>query len=205
MKCELKCLHFFICSDGERSREDKVMKKYTLTKTERKIIQKYSDEYQQMPDEKKNNIEPVLRSLFANNNCNKPMFKRNSEEYMRKFFSPELQYVAWKSGLKVTQIQLDEAKSLSETEKEFEQTIPDEMLISNYQDVANAIVARAAEDYREVMYKLQNPKLTEFARETLVAEREELLEFFNEENDWYITLTNVDPNYIIERIDMEFE
>ena len=76
-------------------------------------------------------------------------------------------------------------------------------LMTNYHDLANAIVARAADDYREVTSALCKRNLSRVERYALTKERKALLRFLNRENPWYSLLTNVDPEYIIERIDRE--
>ena len=75
--------------------------------------------------------------------------------------------------------------------------------IPYYQDLANAIVAQAARDYREVMIELQSRRLSQVERYVLISRRKELLQFLNEKNPWYNILTKVDPEYIIERINKE--
>ena len=72
-----------------------------------------------------------------------------------------------------------------------------------YQDLANAIVAQAARDYRDVMIELQNPRLSQRERYVLIKQRKELLQFLNDQNPWYSMLTKVDPVYIIEQIEKE--
>lgn len=96
-------------------------------------------------------------------------------------------------------------KGESRFDKQFIKTVRDEDIIDKYQDVANAIVARAAEDYREVVRQLHQPGLPDIQRESLLEEKKELLKFLSNNNEWYQTLTNVNPEYIVERIDMEFE
>lgn len=66
--------------------------------------------------------------------------------------------------------------------------------MSPYQSLANAIVAQAARDY---LYLLR--LLKRHPEDSTVQKKAEMFErFFH--SDWYSTLTDVDPEYLIGRL-----
>ena len=66
--------------------------------------------------------------------------------------------------------------------------------IEAYQELANAIVAQAARDYLFILRLLKHhPANSEAWRKAREYER-----FFH--SDWYSTLTNVDPDYLVSRL-----
>ena len=66
--------------------------------------------------------------------------------------------------------------------------------IEPYQELANAIVAQAARDYLFILRLLKHhPTDSEAWRKAREYER-----FFY--SDWYSTLTNVDPEYLVSRL-----
>ena len=81
--------------------------------------------------------------------------------------------------------------------------LTDDDYLPYYHDLANAIVRTAAEDYRSVVQSLHMRRLSETSRAQLLKERKNLLKFFH--SPWYAILTDVDADYIIEKIDDEFE
>lgn len=66
-----------------------------------------------------------------------------------------------------------------------------------YEQLANAIVLSAVKDYREAISKLARGRKNQNA-EML---RDECLRFFR--SGWFKTLTNVDPEYLIRKLDEE--
>ena len=68
-----------------------------------------------------------------------------------------------------------------------------------YQNLANAIVLQAARDYRSAMQRLRKNPHNREAKE----EKESLLRFFH--SRWYSCLTDVNPEYLIEKLDKEVE
>ena len=67
----------------------------------------------------------------------------------------------------------------------------------NYEDLTNAIIVQAAKDYQEVLKKLKkNPKSLKVEYEKLEIE----LFFFS---SWFKSLTDLDPNMLIERLKEE--
>jgi len=66
-----------------------------------------------------------------------------------------------------------------------------------YYDLANAIVAQAAHDYKSVLfYHKKHPDKSEYIQAI-----EDLESFFH--SDWYALLTNLDENCILSRIRKE--
>ena len=68
-----------------------------------------------------------------------------------------------------------------------------------YQNLANAIVLQAARDYRSAMQRLRKNPHNREAKE----EKESLLRFFH--SRWYSCLTDVNPEYLIERLEKEVQ
>ena len=66
-----------------------------------------------------------------------------------------------------------------------------------YENLANAVIAQAAEDYRAALKKIKaHPKNKDAIDEALQVER-----FFR--SGWYQRLTNVDGEYLIRRLQDE--
>lgn len=68
---------------------------------------------------------------------------------------------------------------------------------TNYQNLANAVVIQAARDYRKAVMKLKKYPKNDDALRT----KAELEEFFY--SDWYSTLININPNYLIMQLEKE--
>lgn len=69
--------------------------------------------------------------------------------------------------------------------------------IQNYENLANAIIQQAAKDYIHALRTVKRRKNAEEAlREAL-----EIEAFFH--SPWYGTLTQIDPDYLIERLRKE--
>lgn len=68
-----------------------------------------------------------------------------------------------------------------------------------YQNLANAIVLQAVRDYRSAMRRLRKNPQNREAKE----ERDSLLRFFH--SRWYSCLTDVNPEYLLERLDKEVQ
>ena len=66
-----------------------------------------------------------------------------------------------------------------------------------YQDLANAIVAQAAEDYREALLRLRDDPDYERAQWVI----KDVERFFH--SMYYTLMTKVDPDYILSRIRAE--
>ena len=66
-----------------------------------------------------------------------------------------------------------------------------------YQELANAIVLQAVKDYREALRRLKKHPDDKAA----MKEAMELEEFFH--SSWYGVLTQVDPDYLIDRLRKE--
>ena len=72
-------------------------------------------------------------------------------------------------------------------------------LQENWENLANAIIINAVEDYQSAYKRLlRNPK-SEFRRK----EVEKLEEFFR--GSWYAALTDLDPDYLIRRMQEEIQ
>lgn len=69
--------------------------------------------------------------------------------------------------------------------------------MNSYQALANAIVLQAAKDYRAAMKKLSRGRRNPAAEAT----RDEVLRFFR--SGWFATLTDLDPELLIRRLDEE--
>lgn len=69
--------------------------------------------------------------------------------------------------------------------------------MTGWEALANAIVKQAAQDYREALKFLRkHPDSKEAMKTAMEAE-----EFFH--SDWYATLTDIDPDYLIDRLRKE--
>lgn len=75
----------------------------------------------------------------------------------------------------------------------------DSTIDKNYENLANAIVLQAAEDYRRVLRWLSNAPNDRTAR----GEKQHLERFFR--GKWFSTLTNIEPERLIERLKSEVE
>ena len=63
-----------------------------------------------------------------------------------------------------------------------------------YENLANAIVIRAAEDYRKVLRRCeQDPD-----KKAYIKEKESLERYFR--SDWFGTLTGIDPELLIRKL-----
>lgn len=68
-----------------------------------------------------------------------------------------------------------------------------------YEQLANAIVIAAAKDYRAAIKKLARGRKCQAALDM----KEECLRFFR--SGWFKTLTEIDPEYLIKKLDEEVE
>ena len=66
-----------------------------------------------------------------------------------------------------------------------------------YQNLASAIVLCAVRDYRQVLRRLKRKPHNKDA----AAERDSIEEFFHSE--WFAILTEMDPDYLIDRLNKE--
>ena len=66
-----------------------------------------------------------------------------------------------------------------------------------YQELANAIVLQAAKDYRDANKKLARSRKNRAAQDV----HDECLRFFR--SKWFSLLTEVDPEFLIRRLDEE--
>ena len=69
--------------------------------------------------------------------------------------------------------------------------------MNGYQALANGIIEQAVKDYREVLRRLKKHPDDKSA----MKEAMELEEFFH--SSWYGVLTQVDPDYLIDRLRKE--
>lgn len=77
-------------------------------------------------------------------------------------------------------------------------TIKDEGNYNPYEELANAVIVQACEDYkRAYACYLRNPDSAERTKQQL-----EELEFFFR-SDWYKTLTELDGEYLMQRLQEE--
>lgn len=77
-------------------------------------------------------------------------------------------------------------------------TIKDEGNYNPYEELANAVIIQACEDYkRAYACYLRNPESAERTKQQL-----EELEFFFR-SDWYKTLTELDGEYLMQRLQEE--
>lgn len=66
-----------------------------------------------------------------------------------------------------------------------------------YENLGNAIIAQAAEDYRKA-----NKRLAKFPDDAKAEKKKDkLLDFFY--SSWFRALTEIDPQYLIDRLDAE--
>ena len=69
--------------------------------------------------------------------------------------------------------------------------------MNGYQALSNAIIEQAAKDYRDAIHRLKRYLDSKAAMETAL----EVERFFH--SDWYATLTDIDPDYLINRLRKE--
>ena len=69
--------------------------------------------------------------------------------------------------------------------------------LNPYEELANAIVLQAVRDYREAVKKLSRRRKNRDAQFT----KEECLRFFR--SKWFSQLTELDPEFLIRRLDEE--
>ena len=71
------------------------------------------------------------------------------------------------------------------------------MTNESYKDLANGIIVQAAKDYRRALRRLRrNPKY-----ESAIETKEEVEQFFH--STWFSTLSDADPDYLLEHIARE--
>ncbi|MEZ3426771.1 MAG: hypothetical protein K1W13_05140 [Lachnospiraceae bacterium] len=71
--------------------------------------------------------------------------------------------------------------------------------ITNYENLANAIILQAAKDYRMALKSLKaNPR-----NRTAMADKDEIERFFR--SDWFSVLTSVDGEMLIRSLQMEVD
>ena len=71
--------------------------------------------------------------------------------------------------------------------------------ITNYENLANAIILQAVKDYRMALKSLKaNPR-----NRTAMADKDEIERFFR--SDWFSVLTSVDGEMLIRSLQMEVE
>ncbi len=71
--------------------------------------------------------------------------------------------------------------------------------ITNYENLANAIILQAVRDYRMALKSLRaNPK-----NKTALADKDEVERFFR--SDWFSVLTSVDGEMLIRSMQMEVD
>ena len=68
-----------------------------------------------------------------------------------------------------------------------------------YEQLANAIVLSAVKDYRDAIKKLARGRKSQAALDM----KESCLRFFR--SGWFKTLTEIDPEYLITKLDEEVE
>ena len=69
--------------------------------------------------------------------------------------------------------------------------------MSGYQALANAVIEQAAKDYRDAIHRLKRYPDSKAAMATAM----EVERFFH--SSWYGVLTQVDPDYLIDRLRKE--
>ena len=70
-------------------------------------------------------------------------------------------------------------------------------MTNNYQNLANAIILQAVKDYREVLQRWDfRPN-----KKAYIDEKKELERFFH--SNWFSTLTNLDPEVLINKLIQE--
>lgn len=71
--------------------------------------------------------------------------------------------------------------------------------ITNYENLANAIILQAVKDYRMALKSLKaNPR-----NRTAMADKDEIESFFR--SDWFSVLTSVDGEMLIRSLQMEVD
>ena len=71
--------------------------------------------------------------------------------------------------------------------------------ITNYENLANAIILQAVKDYRMALKSLKaNPR-----NRTAMADKDEIERFFR--SDWFSVLTSVDSEMLIRSLQMEVD
>lgn len=71
--------------------------------------------------------------------------------------------------------------------------------ITNYENLANAIILQAVKDYRMALKSLKsNPR-----NRTAMADKDEIERFFR--SDWFSVLTSVDGEMLIRSLQMEVD
>ena len=71
-----------------------------------------------------------------------------------------------------------------------------------WESLANAIVEQAADDYRRSFDKDKNYRTVK-GKKYKIVDRNEVVKFFH--SPWYEMLTNVDPDFILSRLDEELK
>lgn len=71
---------------------------------------------------------------------------------------------------------------------------------NNYEDLANAIVVRAAEDYVDACRKYEKAKEPEEKHNASIIKRQ-VVKFFR--SRWFGELTTVNPEFLIDRLNVE--
>ncbi|WP_138203666.1 hypothetical protein [Haloimpatiens lingqiaonensis] len=66
-----------------------------------------------------------------------------------------------------------------------------------YEDLANAIVITAVKDYRDVLKKLKKHPNSSYLQHT----KNEIERFFR--SKWYSVLTDIDPEFLIKKLNEE--
>ena len=66
-----------------------------------------------------------------------------------------------------------------------------------YEDLANAIVITAVKDYRDVLKKLKKHPNSNYLQHT----KNEIERFFR--SKWYSVLTDIDPEFLIKKLNEE--
>lgn len=70
-----------------------------------------------------------------------------------------------------------------------------------YSSLGNAIVIQAVEDYEQALYSFAGAK-SDFARQSLSKEIEELRKFFD--SKWYGVLSTIDSAYLLDKVETRF-
>lgn len=74
-----------------------------------------------------------------------------------------------------------------------------------WEDLANGIIVRACDDYKKALKDLKKAieKKTGFETKNVLAQKiRDLNRWFR--GDWYETLTSVDPEYLIQHLNLEY-
>ncbi len=69
--------------------------------------------------------------------------------------------------------------------------------LNSYEALANGIIMQAVKDYRSALKKLQKNPRSNIA----ASERDEIERFFR--SGWFGILTNIDPEFLIDRLNQE--